>query len=271
MEPTPCVLITGGAGLVAGHLVRSAPERALVHTTWRSAAPEHTAISHRVELTDPDEVSAVAAAIRPNVIIHTAYSQSVRADVETATAHVADAAAMVGAKLVHLSTDMVFGGDDAPYDEDATPNPLNEYGRWKVAAERYVQATVADAVITRSSLVVSTNPADHQTRWLVSALRDGRRVTLFHDEYRTPVRAEDLAADLWTLALGDVTGVVHLPGPERLSRAELGVRVARQCGCDSGLIDFASAADHPEPRPRDLTLATVRHHVRVAAPRPVAT
>ena len=260
------VLITGGAGLVAGHLVRTAPDGAEVHVTWRTAPPVDGPAAHRVDLCDGTAVRELFGQVQPDLVVHTAYSQSSAADVVDATAAVAGAAAACGARLVHLSSDMVFGGSDAPYDEDAVPDPLNDYGRWKLRAEQLAAEYVPSALVTRTSLVVSGDPLDHQARWLQRALGAGETVTLFDDEYRTPVQATDLARTVWDLAADGASGVVHLAGPERLSRAQVGLRCAEQLGLPTDLVRTASAAEHPEPRPRDLSLASVRLPNSVGGP-----
>ena len=252
------VLITGGAGLVAGHLLRSAPSDADVHVTWRRTPARHGVHAHQLDLADSSAVQSLFDSVQPEAVVHTAYSQSSRADVVDASVNVAEAAAACGARLVHLSSDMVFGGDSAPYDETAVPAPVNDYGTWKLEAERLVLEHVPGAVLTRTSLVVSSDPLDHQAAWLSRALGAGESVTLFHDEYRTPVRADDLATILWDLAMGREAGVIHVAGPERLSRADIGLRCAADLGLAADLVQAASAANHPEPRPRDLSLASIR-------------
>ncbi len=260
------VLVTGGAGLVAGHLVRTAPAGTEVDVTWRRAGPVAGPAAHQLDLCDQAATAALVARVRPDVVVHTAYSQASEADVVDATRAVAQAAADAGARLVHLSSDMVFGGEAAPYDEDAVPDPVNDYGRWKLQAEEEVRARVPEALVTRTSLVTSGDPLDHQAQWLVRTLSAGQAVTLFHDEYRTPVRADALAAALWGLVAEGATGVVHLAGPERLSRAEVGLRCAEQLGLPADLVRTASAATHPDPRPRDLALASRRRPNSVGAP-----
>lgn len=260
------VLITGGAGLVAGHLVRTAPADVELHVTWRTSRPVAGPAAHQVDLCDAAAVGALCEQVRPDLVVHTAYSQSSRADVVDATAAVAAAAAACGARLVHLSSDMVFGGGDATYDEDDVPDPLNDYGRWKLASEQLAVAHVPAVLVTRTSLVVSGDPLDHQARWLQRALTAGEEVTLFDDEYRTPVQAHDLAGAIWDLVADEAAGVVHLAGPERLSRAQIGLRCAQQLGLPTDLVRTASAADHPEPRPRDLSLASVRRPNSVGGP-----
>jgi dTDP-4-dehydrorhamnose reductase len=260
------VLVTGGAGGVAGRLVRTAPVDVELHVT-EHRTPVPTAVRaaaaavHPVDLRREREVRTLIAGIRPDVVVHTAYVQSERDAVVLATGHVAGAAGEAGAALVHLSTDVVFAGDRPPYAEDAPPDPISDYGRWKVEAERLSVAAVPDVCTTRTSLVVSLEPPDRATGALVAALRSGREVTLFDDEMRQPIRGEDLAAELWALVdldRGERAGVWHLPGPDRMSRLELGLRLAARLGLDAGGIRAASSASFPTPRARDTQLAGER-------------
>jgi len=97
-------------------------------------------------------------------------------------------------------------------------------------------------------------------------------MTLFTDQYRTPVDAESVAAAIETLLKGSQTGRFHLGGPERLSRHELGLRVARIHGLDEGLIQGLRQAEHPigVPRPLDVSLDSSRAHDELGwTPRPL--
>jgi dTDP-4-dehydrorhamnose reductase len=135
---------------------------------------------------------------------------------------------------------------------------------------------VPDACITRTSLVVALDPPDRSTAAFLGSVRSGSTVRLFHDEWRQPIAAADLAGELWALVglpRRERAGIWHLPGPERLSRLELGLRLARAAGIDDARIDdaieSASAADHPTPRPRDLTMAPGRRELLGLPPRAV--
>ena len=255
------VLVTGGAGMVAGHLLRSAPGEHEVHVTWRRTPAPGGVRAHRVALDEPGALDAVLSRVEPDLVVHTAYTSRRAADVVEATRLVAQGCAGHGAQLVHLSTDVVFGGDSPPYTESDPMGPITDYGRWKAEAERLVTASVPDACIVRTSLIVSLDPPDQSTEWLLAAVDAGRAPTLFRDEIRTPIRAVDLATTLWALvALDPVArrGVWHLPGPERMSRMELGQRVLRATGRDPGTVREGSVQDHPSPRAVDTTLIARR-------------
>jgi dTDP-4-dehydrorhamnose reductase len=269
-------LVTGGAGLVAGCLVPAAPASVEVAVTQHRApvtvAVRSRAAVHGIDLRDPAAVLDLLGAVGPDLVVHTAYSQSERAGTVDTAAAVAAACAAHGVAVIHLSSDVVFAGDRPPYAEDAPRDPISDYGRWKVAAEDVVLQAVPDACTTRTSLVVRLDPPDPGGAGLVAALDDGREVRLFRDEYRQPILAEDLVAELWALAALDRSersGVWHLPGAERLSRWEVGRRVARFLGRDPDRIRPASQADHPTPRPADPTMVGERRRALGHPPRPL--
>ncbi len=268
------VLITGGAGLVGSTLISTAPDGVEVHATQRQA-PVTAAMAHTIDLADPDEPVGLLAAIRPDVVIHTAYGTAdLERDVIAATRSLAAACAIQGAELVHLSSDVVFDGEHAPYAEDAPPVPVHAYGRAKAEAEADVATAVPDAAVVRTSLVCAADPLDPRSAWVVDTLRAGEPITLFTDEIRCPVRADDLAAHAVgprRPARAERAGPWHLVGPAALSRHELGVLLAEAHGLDPSAITAASSRDQPDPRPRDLTLTAERSAGLPTRPRSVGT
>lgn len=259
------VLLTGGAGNVAGWMARSAPVDVDLHVTChRTAVPDDVASVasvHPVDLRRGDEVSDLLGRVRPDVVVHTAYVQAERDAIVDASREVALAAREVGASMVHLSTDVVFSGRRPPYAEDDEPDPTTDYGRWKLESERVVGEAVPDVCVTRTSLVVSLDPFDRSTATFADALRSGAGATMFTDEMRQPIRAQDLAAELWALVeldRSDRAGVWHLPGPEHLSRQELGERLAARLGFDPSMLRTARAAEVAPGRPRDPELTSRR-------------
>jgi dTDP-4-dehydrorhamnose reductase len=255
------VLITGGAGLLGGELIRQAPADVEVHAT-RRASPVHGAESHPVELSDADAVAALVGRLRPDAVIHTAYSPAEGArDIWRATESVVGACRAAGAALVCMSTDALLDGESSPYAELAEPAPVHDYGRWKAKAELHVRAAMPEAAVIRTSLIVRAEPPDRNSAWVLDALRRGDPVRLFTDELRCPVAVEDLAAQLWEIARLPAErrgGVWHLAGPEAVSRYALGVLLAVRAGLDPRAIVPIPSAVADAPRPRDLRLLTAR-------------
>lgn len=270
----PRVLITGGGGLLGSMLIQCAPDGHEVHATRRHT-PVTGCASHEVELSDPAATLALLARLRPDVVVHTAYSATEgERDIVAATRSVVDAAAEVGARLVHLSSDTVLDGERAPYAEDAQPAPVHQYGRWKAQAEAYVRERLPAAAIVRTSLIVSVGPLDRGSAWVANGLRAGTPPTLFVDELRCPIAAEDLADQIWEiveLPPAETAGVWNLAGPEAVSRYALGLLIAMHAGVDPVDLGAARSRESPTARPRDLRLLTTRADRALRTrPRPVS-
>ena len=270
------VLVTGAAGFLGRRLVVRAPAGVEVHGTWRRTAPPDGATAHRLDLADRDATSALVARVAPDVVVHTAYgTDDLGRDVVAATAHVADATAAVGAALVHLSSDVVFSGEDPPYAETAPPSPISAYGRAKAAAEAEVEVAVPDAAVVRTSLLLDPASADPRMRWVTEAVQAGRPVDLFLDEVRMPLHPDDLADGIWTLLQRERArrqGPWHLVGPEACSRWDLGRLAVDTTGGDPSLLRAVpSPREVDDPRPRDLRLRDDRAREAIGwSPRGVA-
>lgn len=263
------VLITGGAGLLGTALIAAPPPNVDVAATLHERPLARGAVerveTHRVDLADPTAVSAVFEEANPDLIIHTAYRRlDGERHIVDATANVVAATSQVGATLVHLSSDVVFDGEHAPYGESSSTQPVNEYGRHKLAAERTVLDGLPGAAVVRTSLIVGFDPPDPVTAWVVEGARRGDDITLFEDEWRCPILVEDLATAIWeivSLPSAERGGVWHVVGPEAMTRMDLGRRLGERFGLDAArLVAVPSPRTEPgaDGRPRDLRLTDDR-------------
>lgn len=254
------VFITGGTGYLGSALLRQRPGQPWVlGASYLSGAPALPGVEWvRLDTRDAKAVEATLARFRPAVVVHTAYSKAGPEALEAITvqgsAHVAQACARLGARLIHLSTDQVFDGECPPYAESALPNPITPYGRAKLEAERRVQAILPEVTLVRTSLIWGLNPVD-VTSQMVLEIADGKRAGgLFVDEYRSFVFVEDLAQALWELVSLNFQGALHLGGAEMLSRLEFGRLIAPLHGRDPSRLPAQRRADYPEPRPANCAL-----------------
>jgi dTDP-4-dehydrorhamnose reductase len=223
-----------------------------------------TATSHRqpgparLDICVPGEVRDLLDLLRPEAVVHTAYVQHGPGAWEV-TANgsrvVAEAARAVGARLVHLSTDVVFDGRAGrPYTEDDPVSPLSDYGRAKAEAERLVAEVDPGAVMVRPSLIYGGPGRPPSTHEQAATDPDG---VFFTDELRCPVQVDDLAAALLELCRSDVPGPLHVTGSDAVSRWEF-------AGLVAGHPVRGVAA--PPGRPRDCRLDSSQAGALVATP-----
>ena len=224
-----------------------------------------------VPLTDRAATAAAFRDARPDAVIHCAALSSVagchrepalaEAINVGGTRWLAELADEARTRLLYVSTDLVFDGERGGYVEEDAPAPLSVYGRTKARAEAAVR-TCPRGLVVRVSLLFGPTLTGRPTFFdqQLLALRERRPCTLFADEWRTPLSLTTAAAALIALAESDCTGVLHVGGPERMSRLETGQRFAAFLGADASMIVAAGRGDVPAagPRPRDTSLDSSR-------------
>lgn len=255
------LLITGGTGYLGNVLVhRAAAQGWQTAASYYSQMPavEAATVWLPLDVRDADAVTDACIAFHPEVVIHTAFRQydpHLWAVTAEGAGHVAAAAQAVGARLIHLSSDVIFDGErEGAYTEADPPNPITPYGAAKAEAERLVGEHHPDAVMVRTSLIYGFAPIDPRTQFVLD-LAEGRRDDhLFLDEYRCPIFVDDLAEALLELALHDYRGVINIAGEERLSRYEFGVLLTEALGRNPAQIKSGLSSESATRRPRNCTL-----------------
>lgn len=269
-SPGP-ILVTGASGYVGEHLCRRLIAAGkTVAGLWHTRPVALDGVRLRqADLRDPSATRALLADLCPRAIIHCAALTNVatceqdpaaaRAAIVAATGNLVAALAEMdlSARLVLVSTDLVFDGRSAPYRPTDPPSPVSVYGKAKREAELLV-AAYARGVIVRSALVYGA-PATHASSclgWMLDTLRSGRELVVFEDEVRTPILVDDLAAALAFLAESNHEGVWHAGGPERLSRLTMGEIACAVFGLSRALLAPRRLAEstYAAPRPPDTSL-----------------
>ena len=279
VTPERPLLITGASGFLGEHLTRY-----FLRLGWRVAGTYLTSQPNipgaeliPFDVTDEMAWRRLIRDMRPAAIIHCAAKTRVawvdqnpeeahRVNVE-ATVIMARVVAEMAPKtrVLYISTDMVFGGDEAPYGETSLAKPCLLYGSQKFQGEAPVLA-LSNGSVVRTSLIYGqpTACASSFLSWMVEGLiTQGELLTLFEDEWRTPIFVEDLAAAIETLLdyeVTDVTRLVHAAGAERLHRYRMGEKVCEvfelpRTNLVKARRDQVKGAEN---RPQDLSLRCER-------------
>jgi dTDP-4-dehydrorhamnose reductase len=162
-----------------------------------------------MDLADPDSIRKVIREVRPGLIVNAAaYTAVDKAESEpdlamavngVAPGIMAEEAKRLRAAIIHYSTDYVFdGAKERPYVEDDAPNPLNVYGRTKLAGEQALQATGAPHLILRTSWVYGARGRN----FLLTILR------LAGERSELKIVNDQIGAPTWSRMLAEVTSQI---------------------------------------------------------------
>lgn len=226
--------------------------------------------SRQIDLSNAEETKELLEAIQPRTIFHTAAQTNVgacqlqpdqaRRAIVDATRNLVDVIDRLDptASFVMVSTDQVYDG--APtgkkrYDERDPAHPLSTYGTLKREAEEIVHQLPHGAVV-RSALIYGP-PATHKQSflaWLLGSLERGEPVTLFEDEWRTPIHVDDLIDGLLAVARHRRNGLWLAGGSDALSRMTMGEIACDLLGYSRSLLQSSRLSDtnYPAPRPANV-------------------
>lgn len=235
--------------------------------TGRDAEPRFSGGScgyTRLDITDETAVEQLFDDFEPDVVINAAAMTHVDAcetDRELCWKVNADAVDTLarccrdhGARLLQISTDFVFDGQDGPYREDARPNPISYYGRSKLAGENNARGAGTDRwAIIRTVLVYGAPQADARSNfvtWVHSKLRAGEHIRVVTDQWRTPTWVVDLADAVERVVRFRKSGIYHVSGRELMSVHAFAHRIAKVAGLDASLIGEADKMTFSQPAER---------------------
>jgi dTDP-4-dehydrorhamnose reductase len=228
-----------------------------------------------LDVTDERAVAALVSRVAPDVVwnatawnrVDAAESEPERAFAVNALAPraLARAAREAGALIVHVSTDYVFDGTKTqPYREDDAPNPLSVYGASKLAGERHVLDSGAEALVVRTSGVLGRGGSAQKGGSFVDRIlaqaRAGGPLRVVADQVFAPTLASDLAAALLALVRAGARGLLHVTNAGSCSWHEL-ARLALAAAGLPAPVEKIAAADLalPARRPAYSVLDTTRY------------
>jgi dTDP-4-dehydrorhamnose reductase len=250
------MLITGASGQLGRELTAAAP----------ADSPVCALARRDLDITDTDAIAGVLEATAPDVVINAAaYTAVDRAEHERArafavnergAANLARVAAHRDIRLIHVSTDFVFDGQQArPYEPGDTPNPLGSYGESKLAGEASILDALAErALIVRTGWVYSAHGRNFVDTML-RLMHEKEALRVVCDQVGTPTWAAGLASVLWVAAGSRVNGILHWSDAGLASWYDFAVAIQEEASA-VGLLEQAipiapvSTAQYPIPAQR---------------------
>ncbi len=233
------VFISGASGLVGGNCLNY-----FLQQKWEckgshlSYPTQDTVYFDTLNLEAPENFNIQYFA--PDVIVHCGalthvdycedhIEESFQKTVESTKSLIA-ISQKINAKLVYISTDYVFDGEDGPYRECATVNPLSAYGRHKLEAENLVLKSNSNNLVLRVTNVYGKELRNKNfvARIVNQALNQEKiLLRLPYDQYATPTNAWDIAHAMYLLLRDKKSGIYHISSTDYMNRVELAHRILK--------------------------------------------
>lgn len=266
------ILLTGATGLLGNAYAQAVLRRGHTLTALSHSQPcsiPGIAENPRHDAAQPETLTDHILQLWPDVIVNCAAlsnPDAVEAQPEIARRinidlprHLAQLSTHLGARFIHISTDMVFDGQsDDPYRSTDMPTPTNLYGQTKLMAEREVLAhNKEDPVVLRIPILMGNSPSRSRSvhEKLLTAINSGQQPKLFTDEMRQPCSAGNVAEVMLELSeRRDIHGLFHWAGSEVLSRFEMAQRILKHLDLPTDALIATQIAEDPshQNRPRKL-------------------
>jgi len=236
------IVVTGAAGLVGRAVVQHYGAIGLRHSD--------------LDITDRAAVAKTMRELRPELLINCAVIGVDECERDPALARVVnvDGPAILAEHapaIVHFSSNYVFSGtEEKLYSIDDDPQPINEYGRTKLAGERAVMRLGKKSFIIRSSWIFGEGK-DSFISTVHRRLRAGERIRAVSDVWASTTYVEDLVKRVAEIIEGDQYGMHHVVNAGVCSNESFAREAARITGADETLIEADSTHRiHRAPRPR---------------------
>ena len=204
-------------------------------------------VTPRLDLLDSDAIAGTVHELAPDVIINAAaYTAVDKAESEPekayalnaiAVEHLATATRKLNARLIHVSTDFVFGqSNGAPFAIDASTDPVSVYGKTKLAAEQVVTRLLpAHSVIFRTAWVYSSH-GNNFVKTMLRLMNTRGEVGVIADQVGSPTWAHSLAMAIWQSIAVNANGMLHWTGVGVASWYDFAVAIAEEAS-ELGLIE----------------------------------
>tara|TARA_B100000787_G_C16167827_1_gene284822 strand:+ start:17 stop:940 length:924 start_codon:yes stop_codon:yes gene_type:complete len=266
------LLIIGGSGLLAINWAY------IVRNDFRVVLGLHNRIismdgveAERISIDSTEHLQSDFNRINPDIVVNAAAITSVESCEENfkqakaintyAASSIATICEKLNIKLVHISSDHIFSGEEKFSFEDTLPVPLNNYAMTKYKAEIEVNNNNPSSLIIRTNFFGWGTDYRHSfSDFILNNLRNNHQVNLFSDIFYTPILIDELVIIVHELLDQNNCGIFNVVGDERLSKYDFGLKVADCFGLRPSLINSITYQEQSNSvlRPRDMSLSNLK-------------
>jgi dTDP-4-dehydrorhamnose reductase len=274
------VLVCGSNGLLGqrlAYILDGESEYEVLHTSHhRSFVNGQDLFDYtQLDISNRGDVKSLISSFRPDVVLNAAAMTNVdhcERDREqawkinvTGVEHLVEICRRINAKLIHVSTDYVFDGKNGNYKEEDRVNPINYYGKTKLAGENVIVSSGIDYAILRTILVygIGVNVKNNFALWVINNLNDRKQIRCADDQVSCPTHVHDLAMAIKNVMERNVNGMLHISGPEIISRYDFAIRAAEIFGYDKSLILRVKTADLEQRAARPLNTSFILDKAKI--------
>jgi len=260
------IAITGASGLLGRALMDTASDAHQIVAAYHSTEilDRKYLEQYPLDLLSEPSIREFVESARADIIIHSAaitdvdlcerepkLPQSLNDD---ATRRLVDAVQGSSARLLYMSTDYVFNGVNGPFSETDPTDPINVYGKTKLAGEHAVLSLAERATIVRSSSFLGHGSSNRPTfaDRMFETLRDNPPLQAVDDQQSNITPVDELAAGIMCVIESGASGIWHVAHPDVVSRYELGLLIAESAGIDTSSVKKVKYASLHRDAPRPL-------------------
>jgi len=247
------IIITGGTGLLGKALIESrANDDEIVATYLGNYAMEDCeGVKYlKLDILDLEGHISIFRDFKPEVAIHTSsigspdYAETHK-DITwsinvNGTNNMVELCNRFSAKLIYISSNGIYDGNNAPYGEDDIADPINYYGKTKLEGENCTKKAKSEYAIVRPMLMYGWNndvERNNIVTMSLAKLKNGEKVYAYEDVFCNPLLSNECAKAIWKIIEKKMTGSFNIAGAERVSIFDLIKKTANAFGLDYKLVN----------------------------------
>lgn len=260
------ILVFGSNGMLGQRLTKFFEAQ---HVEFLASSFEDFSYNKNVEyiqcdITDRSKTKKLIFDFCPDYIINVAaYTNVDKSESERETAwkvnvksveYMAEAARIIDAHIIHISSDYIFDGENGPYLETAIPNPIGYYGRTKLASENVLKLYAVKHTIIRTNVLYGPTHFGRPdfVKWVIDSLRNKNQIRIVTDQINNPTFIDDLVQAITKIIELKKEGTYNIGGPDFLSRYDFTLMIADFFNLDKNLVVPILTKDLNQPARRPL-------------------